>query len=217
MVLGLISAAADTLFCNLSFLLAFMAEHPDKLARAHAEIDSVVGTHRLVDMEDQEHLPYVRAIGKEIFRIKPSVPIVLRTTLEDTTLLGYHVPKGANIYVNAYAMQRDEHTYGPDAKEFKPERFLEDLSCVVGSSKEQKWVPYGGGERLCIGYRLAQAENFLLTSGILQCFEIVNPTPDVKFSDRERYGLTVCPESFQVFMKPRPVLKEAQMDANMRA
>lgn len=212
MVLGLFAAAADTLFCNLSFLLCYMAENPGMLARAHAEIDAAVGAHRLADFDDSEQLPYTRAVVKEIFRCRPSVPIALREVQEDTVLQGYFLPKGAGLYVHTYAMQNDERVYGPDAKEFKPERFLDNLACLVGTSKEQKWVPYGGGERSCIGYRLAQLENFMFSAAILQCFDVVHPTPGVKYSDRERFGLSICPESYTVFMKPRPAFFEAGLD-----
>lgn len=54
------------------------------------------------------------------------------------------VPKGTQVYMAVYQMQRDRGHYGDDANEFKPERW-ENLK--PGWS----FVPFGGGPRLCVG------------------------------------------------------------------
>lgn len=45
-----------------------MALSPEPMAKAHQEIDSVVGNERLPRFEDRENLPYVNALVKEVFR-----------------------------------------------------------------------------------------------------------------------------------------------------
>lgn len=51
--------------------------NPEVLARAHEEIDRVMGGDRLPTLEDRPNLPYVEAIIAEVVRIRP--PISLRT------------------------------------------------------------------------------------------------------------------------------------------
>ena len=50
-----------------------MVLHPDVYQRARAEIDRVVGSERLPDFEDREHLPYLECVVKEVFRYSPSL------------------------------------------------------------------------------------------------------------------------------------------------
>jgi hypothetical protein len=43
-----------------------MALHPEIQAKAQAELDAVVGNHRLPGYDDREHLPYIDALCKEV-------------------------------------------------------------------------------------------------------------------------------------------------------
>lgn len=45
-----------------------MISHPDVLARAQQEIDSVVGKDRLPTFEDKDSLPYINALVHEAMR-----------------------------------------------------------------------------------------------------------------------------------------------------
>ncbi len=48
-----------------AFLCCIIA-FPEVQARAHKEIDEVIGSNRTPTMDDIEHLPYVQAIMKEV-------------------------------------------------------------------------------------------------------------------------------------------------------
>jgi len=52
-----------------------MVLHPDVQKRAQKEIDSIVGTGRLPDFDDEKLLPYVSAIVEEVMRWHPVAPI----------------------------------------------------------------------------------------------------------------------------------------------
>lgn len=52
-----------------------MLRHPEVQERAWAEIDAVVGTHRLPDFDDRPNLPYVDAILMETMRMYPAGPL----------------------------------------------------------------------------------------------------------------------------------------------
>lgn len=55
----------------MSFMLACAAFGPTFIAKAQAELDSVVGSDRLPTFEDQEDLAYVRAVVSETLRWRP--------------------------------------------------------------------------------------------------------------------------------------------------
>ena len=52
-----------------------MALYPEVQHAAHAEIDSVLGDSRLPNFADQDKLPYIGAVLKEVFRWHPVVPL----------------------------------------------------------------------------------------------------------------------------------------------
>ena len=80
-----------------SFLLA-MALYPNVQKKAQAEVDNVIGSTRLPEFEDLEHLAYVRAVIKETLRWMPVLPFgVPHALTEDDVYKGYHLPKGATV------------------------------------------------------------------------------------------------------------------------
>jgi cytochrome P450 len=52
-----------------------MALYPEVQRAAHAEIDAVLGDSRLPDFSDEDKLPYVGAVLKEVFRWHPVAPL----------------------------------------------------------------------------------------------------------------------------------------------
>ena len=75
-----------------------MALFPDVQKRAQAELDRVVGRHRLPEFEDLEHLPYIRATVMETVRWMPVVPAgVPHRSIMDDEYKGFHIPKGTAI------------------------------------------------------------------------------------------------------------------------
>ena len=52
-----------------------MTLYPEVQRKAQTEIDQVVGTSRLPDFSDQDALPYVQAVLKEVLRWHPVSPL----------------------------------------------------------------------------------------------------------------------------------------------
>ena len=52
-----------------------MIIYPEIQRRAQAELDAVVGPHRLPTIQDRADLPYLGAIQKEIYRWAAIVPL----------------------------------------------------------------------------------------------------------------------------------------------
>jgi hypothetical protein len=57
-----------------TFILA-MTLYPEVQRKAQAEIDRVIGNSRLPDYSDQDELPYVDAVLKEVLRWHPVTPL----------------------------------------------------------------------------------------------------------------------------------------------
>ena len=52
-----------------------MLQNPEVQERAQAEIDAVIGTHRLPNFDDRPNLPYVEAILLETLRLYAVAPL----------------------------------------------------------------------------------------------------------------------------------------------
>ena len=135
------------------------------MERARAEIDAVVGRDRVVDEADVQNLPYIQSIVYEALRLFPPAPLlVAHEASEGCTVGGYHIPKGAMVLVNAWAIHHDPKVW-EDPESFKPERF-ENLDSIA-----YRFVTFGVGRRSCPGGGLAHRVAGLALAVLIQCFE----------------------------------------------
>ena len=89
---------ADTTVAALSTFILLMTRYPDVQRKAQAELDAVVGPHRLPEHSDMASLPYITAIVKECLRWRHVAPIsVPHHTSEDLEYRGYFIPKGTTL------------------------------------------------------------------------------------------------------------------------
>ena len=90
-------AGHETTSGLLSFAIYFLLKHPEVMARAHAEVDSVLGTDIAVlpSYNQVRKLGYVRQILEESLRLWPTAPGFTRYPFQDTVIGGqYSVAQG---------------------------------------------------------------------------------------------------------------------------
>ncbi|CAG8677316.1 12233_t:CDS:2, partial [Dentiscutata heterogama] len=206
---NLFVAGTDSVSSSLTWLTAVLANHPEIQAKAHQELDQIIGQSRLPKISDEPNLPYIRAIIKEGQRycapVYLSVPHYIE---EEDDYNGYHIPANSAVVVNQYGIHMDEKRY-ENPKEFKPERFLgfKESSAVFanGNYENRDHFSFGAGRRLCTGIHLAERELFMGITHLLWCFRIENASPlgeDGKpipiGLDIERFAVTVWPKKFHV-------------------
>jgi cytochrome P450 len=118
-------------------------------------------------------LPYARAVILETMRLYPPAWAIGREAIEDFTLSGYRIPKGAQLWMSQWVNHRDPR-YFPEPQAFRPERWLGGLE---RSLPRFAYYPFGGGTRICIGNHFAMMEAVLTLVTLLRRFRIrlVNP------------------------------------------
>ncbi|KAI0718537.1 cytochrome P450 [Cerioporus squamosus] len=179
--------ASDTTLSTLQTFFAAMATYPEVQKRAQAELDTVVGLHRLPTIDDEKLLPYISAIIKECLRWKLVTPLgVAHMSSEEDEYNGYRIPKGSVVIPNIWAYSRDLRHYA-DPEEFKPERFLKDGQ-LDHSVLDPSVMAFGYGRRrltrtrcfsrICPGKLFAQSTLFTLLSSILHTYWISLPTDE---------------------------------------
>ncbi|CAE6359931.1 unnamed protein product [Rhizoctonia solani] len=156
-------AATDTTVSSIRTFIMAMAMHLDIQTKAQAEIDSVIGT-RLPELADQGSLKYVQCIVKEVLRWRLIKPLAApHACIQDDTYKGYHIPKGALVVGNTWAISNNPDVY-PDPDCFKPDRFLD--------SSVPEAPAFGFGRRICPGAHHAKSVLFIIAASILSMFEI---------------------------------------------
>ncbi|XP_047060863.1 flavonoid 3'-monooxygenase CYP75B3-like [Lolium rigidum] len=196
LLLNLFTAGTDTTSSTVEWALAELIRHRDVLIQAQRELDDVVGHDRLVTESDLPRLTFLTAVIKETFRLHPSTPLSLpRVAAEDCEVEGYRIPKGTTLLVNVWAIARDPASWGPDALEFRPARFLSgglhESVDVKGSDYEL--IPFGAGRRICAGLSWGLRMVTLMTATLVHAFDwslIDGLTPE-KLDMEEAYGLTL--------------------------
>ena len=174
-------AGTDTTSNVVEWAISELLRNPECMKKLQTELDSVVGTGRVVTEADLPALPYLQAVVKETLRLYPQGAIFIpHVALEDTTVCGYEFRASTWLMVNSLAIHLDERHW-PNARQFDPERFLgppekqQDLLDVKGTNLH--YMPFGIGRHQCSGMwlgllttqigvaRLAQSFEFSLTNG----------------------------------------------------
>lgn len=94
--------------------------------------------------------------------------ILVKETMTDIKLGEINVPKGVILWTSIPALHRDPENWGPDADEFKPERFKNGVS--EACEYPQAYVPFGYGSRLCLGQTFAMMEMKIVLALVLSRF-----------------------------------------------
>ena len=169
---------ADTTSAMMAWWPLAMAVCPETQARAHAELDAVVGRTRLPTFTDYPHLPYVRAVVKELLRWRPVGPLAVPHRLsEDDWYNGMFIPKGTTCIPDVWCMNRDPEVYGENAGHFDPTRHLDATEEIAssgasGAAKEEGHVSYGFGRRVCLGRHMANNSLFISIAILLWATKI---------------------------------------------
>lgn len=125
-------------------------------------------------------IPYLEAVVREALRLYPGNLFPQERVVPAGGLKlpdGRFVPEGTALGFNAYAMHRNKAIWGPDAEEFRPERFLrsEDESEAAFNDRMRLYndsdLSFGAGSRKCIGMNLAMMEVYKTVATLVALFD----------------------------------------------
>ncbi|CAL1398386.1 unnamed protein product [Linum trigynum] len=184
-ILEIFLAGSETSSSTIEWAMTELLRHPESMSKLKSELDKVVGPDRKVEESDIDDLPFLQSVIKETFRLHPPLPLLVpRRVEEDAAYMGYHVPKGTQVLVNAWAIGRDAEAWGDDAWGFKPERFLG--SKVDFRGQHHQLIPFGAGRRVCAGLLLAHRMVHLVLGTLVHEFnwELTVDPKDLNMDDR---------------------------------
>ncbi|XP_062994255.1 cytochrome P450 2J2-like [Elgaria multicarinata webbii] len=191
--LDLFFAGTETTSTTLLWALLYMAFYPEIQAKVQTEIDSVIGESRLPVMDDRDRMPYTNAVVHEVQRISNIVPLnAPRMTTNDTTLAGFHLPKGTILFSSLTSVLFDKDEW-ETPNVFNPGHFLENGQF----RKREAFLPFSAGKRICLGEQLARTELFIFFTTLIQKFTFQAPK-DVTLSLDFKMRLTMSPQPYQI-------------------
>ncbi|KAF8714040.1 hypothetical protein HU200_028033 [Digitaria exilis] len=173
--------SSETTATVLEWAMAELIRNPRVMQRATAEVRSVFNGHNTVPEQALGELRYLHLVIRETFRLHPPAPFLPRQAPQGTTnkpcrVLGYDVPPGTTVLVNA----------------FRPERF-EDGGVVDFKGTDFEFLPFGAGRRMCPGMAFGLAKFELTLANLLFHFDWEAPglvDPD-NFDMSEVFGVSV--------------------------
>ncbi len=168
-ILTLLLAGHETTATLLSWSFAELSRKPELWQSLQHEVDEKL-QGKFPDFQQLKALDTVDNTVDETLRLYSPAYFLVREAAQDTTLgppdAVVHAPKGTQLIMSTYTMQRDKDIWGPDADRFRPERFDQ-------GAPRAKMVPFGSGARVCMGQHLARLEANLILTRFAQEFEMV--------------------------------------------
>ena len=164
----LFGAGGEPTSVTLKWAIRFLAKNPEVQKKAFEEINNVVGKDKKVSMADRANMPYFQAMVMDIIRLADIHPIgVMHSPSEDTTIDGYHVPKGTFVFPNFHKVHTDPE-FWEKPEDLYPEHWLDANRQFV--PKHEGFLVFGTGKRRCPGHDMALMELFLFLSNLMQKF-----------------------------------------------
>ena len=162
-VITIFSAGHETTANLLTWTLYLLAKNPLILAKLKTELDNLQG--KTPSAEDLQQLVYTRAVLNESMRFRPPVGIMMRKVKQDTQVDGYAIKANSLVVFGIYNIHHHAE-FWEHPEVFDPERFLNS------EKRRHSFMPFGTGERICIGNHFALMESQLLLSMIVQQYDI---------------------------------------------
>lgn len=165
-----VAAGHETTALTLIWALYLLAHFPDIQARVREEIRAEARSGPLT-ADHADSLVFTRQVIEETLRLYPAAPMVGRQAMRDTQIAGRAVRKGDVALLAIYALHRHQRLWErPD--DFDPDRWSEDRR----PSDRFRFLPFGGGPRVCVGSRFALMEAVLVLASIVRRLEL-SPAP----------------------------------------
>ncbi|KAK4154039.1 cytochrome P450 [Chaetomidium leptoderma] len=164
-----LAAGHETTASAMTWAAYLLAKHPEVQERLRAEIRehlppvSLDGDGATVSSMDIDRMPYLNAVCNEILRYFSPAPLTLRNAACDTSIQGQFVPKGTQVMLVPWAINKSEGLWGADALTFNPDRWMpksdaDKHAASGGATSNYAFMTFLHGPRSCIGQSFAKGE-----------------------------------------------------------
>lgn len=206
-----IFAGHETSSKTLDMIVLLLAKNPEIYQKVREEVKQHLPQDGQWTTEALEQLSYLRKVVKEVFRLYPPTPIMVREVTSETAIvLGDIKPcntkkeyeeafrhrdirgdiilePGTTIIISPFITQRRPNIY-LDPTKFNPDRHANgavaaDLDTFQNPQMSCKLIPFGIGARRCPGQRLVRNEVAIFIAELAQRIERLELPADYDNSD----------------------------------
>ncbi|CAL4913328.1 unnamed protein product [Urochloa decumbens] len=212
-VISFLLAGRETTSSALTWFFWLLSSRPDVQRRIRDEVaavrarrprqeDDVDNAAAGFDLDELREMHYVHAAITESMRLNPPVPVnSLRAEADDVLPDGTAVQAGWFVAYNSYGMGRMESVWGRDAREFRPERWLNPADGTFRPDSPFRYVAFHAGPRLCLGKEMAYIQMKSIVACVLEELDVV---VDGAYRPRQVASLTLrMADGLPVTVKPR--------------
>ncbi|MDJ0742982.1 MAG: cytochrome P450 [Xenococcaceae cyanobacterium MO_167.B27] len=190
-LITLLFAGHETTASALAWLFYWVHYLPEVQEKLRFELDSL-GENP--DYKEINNLTYLDAVISETLRIYPIVAGTFgRILKQPMSVMDYEFDPKTWLMISIYSLHHREDLYA-NSKQFNPERFVQK------NYTPYEYMPFGGGNRRCLGSALALLEMKLVAATVLSRFQLdlASKSPMLPV----RRGLTIAPPaSFKMVLK----------------
>lgn len=200
-----LAAGHETTATALTWAIYLLCKHPEVQRRLHKEIratlPSIESTEQIT-VSRLDSCTYLHAVCSEVLRLYAPVPITLREAAKDTSIAGHFIPKGTAVMVCVWAINTSTALWGPDAKDFNPDRWMgPGRAGSGGAASNYSFLTFLHGPRSCIGQAFARAEFACLVAALIGRFDFELEDDNIEL--KIKGGITARPkDGLNVRMKP---------------
>eukprot|EP00752_Nemacystus_decipiens_P011021 g9793.t2 len=196
-LMTMLIAGHETTAAVLTWAFFEMAQHPEVVRKAQEEVDRVIGD-KVPTLDDIKSMKYIRYIAAESLRMYPEPPLLIRRALDSDELppgaggpdgLRPKITRGVDLFLAIYNLHRSKDFWeNPDT--FDPDRFdrpfqnkgiegwagfnpdlLEGQMYPNEVASDFAYLPFGGGQRKCVGDQFALMESVVTLSMLIRRFD----------------------------------------------
>ena len=159
----LLLAGFETTANTLTWALYYLSQSGDVQNQIVETLNQADSRNSLTRLAMKQ--PDLDSLCKEVMRLHPVVPLVIRSVMSPVEWAGHSLSTGEYAGVATFNVHTDPELY-PDPLKFEPGRF------IGAKPKRHEFVPFGGGEKMCLGYGFALHEMKIVLATILTRFRI---------------------------------------------
>ncbi|KAJ2942963.1 hypothetical protein O0L34_g15153 [Tuta absoluta] len=150
------AAGFETTSSTTSFTLYQLAMHQEAQERARVEVDEYLKRKEgKLEYDCVAQMPFLEACIEEGMRMYPALGLLTREVMETYVLpTGLILEPGTRVHLPVYHLHHNPE-YFPDPYEYRPERFLTENKANI---KPYTYMPFGEGQRICLGMRVAKMQ-----------------------------------------------------------
>ncbi|KAK1290322.1 hypothetical protein QJS10_CPB18g01787 [Acorus calamus] len=167
-LMTMLIAGHETSAAVLTWTFYLLTKEPGVLSKLQDEVDSVLGD-RFPTVDDMKKLKYTSRVISESLRLYPQPPVLIRRSLENDILGKFPIKRGEDIFISVWNLHHCPNHW-VDAEAFNPERWPLDGPNPNEINQNFSYLPFGGGQRKCIGDMFASFETIVAVAMLVRRF-----------------------------------------------